>query len=178
MLGRPGRSLSGCEQGTKVARVCRNRSEKSSYEIARPISQSCAGFNQATLSVESSVDVTPARVMKWEVRAEPHDLLTRKSGRNAKHSQHTAEGEPLSSAQQRTRPGFRISSCHSLLVKHKNNNWSPGTPAPGKLRQGGGKFKAGLDYRAGQFTKSLPPNEKKLKKAGVGLSGDVFAQHT
>ena len=32
VLARPGRGLSGCEQRTKVARVCRNSSEKSSYE--------------------------------------------------------------------------------------------------------------------------------------------------
>lgn len=53
VLGRPGKSLSGCEQGTKVARVCENRSEKSSYEdsgFVRPVSWGCAGLNRATVS--------------------------------------------------------------------------------------------------------------------------------
>lgn len=44
-------------------------------------------------------------------------------------------------------------------MKHKSNARSQGTPAFGKLKQGGGKFKVGLGYRAGQLTKNENENE-------------------
>ena len=67
----------------------------------------------------------------WECQAEP----THSRGRAS-----------LINTWQRTRPGLCISSCHSLLVKHKSNARSQGTPAFGKLKQGGGKFKVGLGF--------------------------------
>lgn len=70
---------------------------RAAIRYSRAISRGCAGFNQATVSSVSSGDVTPARVVRTELRAESHDLLTREAGGNAKHSQRTPEGEPLSS---------------------------------------------------------------------------------
>lgn len=49
------------------------------------------------MSSVSSGDVTPVRVVRWELRAEPCDPLIRTAGGNAKQSQRTPEGEPLSS---------------------------------------------------------------------------------
>lgn len=65
-------------------------------------------------------------------------------------------------------------------MKHKSNNRSQGTPAFGKLRQGDGKLKVGLGYRAGQLTKNeneINNEMKRNKKGRGGFSGDVFAQH-